>query len=108
MDREDVIRRRAYEIWEDEGRPEGLHQEHWGRAERELNGSHADENIGDAPNTGKAELKTEMRPTEMQPSQTASAGTAEKPATGKSASGGTGTAAAPVRRSRASQGANQS
>jgi hypothetical protein len=108
MDREDAIRRRAYEIWEDEGCPEGLHQEHWGRAERELNRSRADENIGEAPNTGKAEPKTEMRPTETQPSQTASAGTAEKPVPGEGAFGGTAIAAAPVSRSRASQGANQS
>lgn len=26
------IRRRAYEIWEEEGRPEGRHEEHWRKA----------------------------------------------------------------------------
>lgn len=30
------IRRRAYEIWEQEGRPTGLHMDHWLRAEREV------------------------------------------------------------------------
>jgi len=32
----DAIRRRAHEIWEAEGRPEGRDQEHWIRAQREL------------------------------------------------------------------------
>ncbi len=27
---------RAYEIWEQSGRPDGQHEEHWYRAEREL------------------------------------------------------------------------
>jgi Protein of unknown function (DUF2934) len=30
------IRRRAYEIWEREGRPEGREQAHWEQAEREV------------------------------------------------------------------------
>jgi hypothetical protein len=30
------IRRRAYELWEQEGRPEGRAEEHWSRAEREV------------------------------------------------------------------------
>jgi hypothetical protein len=29
---DDDIRRKAYEIWESEGRPEGRHREHWRRA----------------------------------------------------------------------------
>jgi len=33
MNHEDEIRLIAYRIWEDEGCPDGLHQEHWGRAE---------------------------------------------------------------------------
>jgi hypothetical protein len=36
MDREDRIRRRAYEIWEREGRPHGREQEHWDRAVQEI------------------------------------------------------------------------
>jgi hypothetical protein len=32
LDRE--VARRAYEIWEDEGRPEGRDREHWARAEQ--------------------------------------------------------------------------
>lgn len=32
----DKIRRRAYDIWVDEGRPEGRQHEHWMQAEREV------------------------------------------------------------------------
>jgi Protein of unknown function (DUF2934) len=35
-DREDRIRQRAYEIWEQEGRPEGQDQRHWERAAQNL------------------------------------------------------------------------
>ncbi|WP_207477858.1 DUF2934 domain-containing protein [Arenibaculum pallidiluteum] len=44
---EDAIRRRAYEIWEREGRPQGMEAEHWNRARLEL----ADEN-GSRSGTG--------------------------------------------------------
>ena len=30
------IRQRAYELWEQEGRPEGRQDEHWARASREI------------------------------------------------------------------------
>ncbi|WP_082910360.1 DUF2934 domain-containing protein [Sinorhizobium glycinis] len=30
------IRRRAYEIWEREGRPDGGHERHWHEAEKQL------------------------------------------------------------------------
>jgi hypothetical protein len=36
MDREQKIRDRAYEIWVQEGRPEGREGEHWSQAAREL------------------------------------------------------------------------
>jgi|SRR4051812_42979836 hypothetical protein len=35
----DDVRRRAYEIYEREGRPEGRHEEHWRRAEEEVRSS---------------------------------------------------------------------
>lgn len=35
-DREERVRRRAYEIWEKEGGPSGREREHWEQAEREL------------------------------------------------------------------------
>jgi len=35
---EEAIRRRAYQIWEEEGYPEGGHERHWEQAARELRG----------------------------------------------------------------------
>ncbi|MDE2182463.1 MAG: DUF2934 domain-containing protein [Alphaproteobacteria bacterium] len=35
---EERIRRRAHDIWESEGRPQGKHAEHWERARREIVG----------------------------------------------------------------------
>ena len=36
MSDEERIRRRAHEIWESEGQPEGRHEEHWTQAHREV------------------------------------------------------------------------
>ena len=36
---EEKVKSRAYAIWEDEGRPEGKHLEHWERARREAGAS---------------------------------------------------------------------
>lgn len=41
--REDDVRNRAYNLWEQEGRPEGRHDEHWQQAERELKTVHPDD-----------------------------------------------------------------
>lgn len=35
-DRDEQVRARAYEIWEEEGRPEGHDEEHWYRAQAEI------------------------------------------------------------------------
>jgi len=32
---EDLIKKRAYALWESEGRPEGRHDEHWSKAYQE-------------------------------------------------------------------------
>jgi len=32
------IRKRAHQIWEEEGRPDGKHEEHWRRAKSEVHG----------------------------------------------------------------------
>jgi hypothetical protein len=37
-ERENAIRERAYLLWENEGRPDGKHLEHWLRAEGEVSG----------------------------------------------------------------------
>src|SRR3954453_20259621 len=36
LEKEDSVRRRAYEIWEAQGRPHGLHDQHWAMAEQGL------------------------------------------------------------------------
>jgi hypothetical protein len=43
MNREQRIRQRAYEIWESEGKPHGRDDEHWRRAEADIEkeGAHA-------------------------------------------------------------------
>ncbi len=35
-DRDELVRRRAYQIWEQAGRPEGTDQENWMQAAREI------------------------------------------------------------------------
>lgn len=35
-DNEDLIRKRAYELWDADGRPDGKSHDHWERAAREL------------------------------------------------------------------------
>jgi len=37
--KEQIIRERAYAIWEQEGRPDGRHLDHWLRAEAEIDRS---------------------------------------------------------------------
>lgn len=37
---EETIRDRAYQIWEEEGKPHGRHHEHWLRAEKEIQDNH--------------------------------------------------------------------
>jgi hypothetical protein len=43
--REKRIERRAYEIWEREGRPHGQHGEHWRRAEAEIAREEGDDGV---------------------------------------------------------------
>lgn len=42
VDSEQLIRARAYQIWEEEGHPDGREHEHWARAERELGSGPSD------------------------------------------------------------------
>lgn len=36
MDHDDNIRTRAHQLWEEEGQPDGRHEDHWKRAKEEL------------------------------------------------------------------------
>jgi hypothetical protein len=44
-ERDERIRRRAFALWEADGRPDGMEQEYWYRAEREIDAASA----GDTP-----------------------------------------------------------
>jgi hypothetical protein len=46
-DRNELIKRRAYTIWESEGRPDGKHDDHWRRAAEEMHG------LEDLPGKGR-------------------------------------------------------
>ncbi len=46
-DREERIRARAHQIWEEEGRPEGRHHEHWRQACEEIDGGSGQCRAGD-------------------------------------------------------------
>ena len=51
-EKEDRIRRRAYELWEQEGRPQGREWDHWVQAAREVEaeeGGHASPDDADIP-----------------------------------------------------------
>jgi hypothetical protein len=63
------IARRAQEIWEREGRPEGRDKEHWEQAEQELAGPGRpaeDYGGGEMPGTGKPEPGTGLLEAEAQ------------------------------------------
>ena len=55
-DRNERVRRRAYEIWEERGRPEGSHAEHWEQAERELSNDRNDDPVEGSRETVEREL----------------------------------------------------
>lgn len=51
-DRKDRIRKRAYELWQQEGAPEGKRDDHWYRAEREIDKGDGEVQPDDEPNLG--------------------------------------------------------
>jgi len=48
-DREERIRERAHQLWEQEGRPDGRHADHWERAAREVDAEDRSLDAGTAP-----------------------------------------------------------
>jgi hypothetical protein len=52
----DLVKQRAYELWEQQGRPEGYDMEFWSQAERELQveGSNADSSMAISANASTA------------------------------------------------------
>ncbi|AJR23435.1 MULTISPECIES: DUF2934 domain-containing protein [Sphingobium] len=53
-DTEDRIRERAYAIWEAQGHPEGLAEDHWRQAEAEIGGLPEDSTLPNPLATGAA------------------------------------------------------
>ena len=53
-DLHDRIKTRAYSLWEQEGRPEGRADEHWGRAEAEVIDADTSEEAGPGTPGGRA------------------------------------------------------
>jgi hypothetical protein len=65
MDREERIRRRAHEIWEREGYPEGRQQEHWHQAVQEVESESSEAERGPVvpdPTVGFGSAPTTNRP----------------------------------------------
>jgi hypothetical protein len=63
----DDISKRALEIWEEEGRPEGRALEHWTRAEKEL----SSRQNGQTETTGAPNSSNPMAKKQSAPKQTA-------------------------------------
>jgi Protein of unknown function (DUF2934) len=51
-EREDRIRQRAYELWQQEGTPDGKPDDHWYQAEREIDEGEGEIEGDDVPNLG--------------------------------------------------------
>lgn len=89
QDRAERVRRRAHDIWERDGRPDGRHDEHWAQAEAE---------VDDEIRAEKRNEETESSAPEVPPKRRSKA-TAAKPVTTKpeaasKAAGASGTRAA--------------
>jgi len=59
-DRDERIRKRAHEIWESEGRPEGAHHEHWLKASSEVDAE--DAAPAEKPKAAKASPRKPRQP----------------------------------------------
>jgi hypothetical protein len=57
-DIEDRVRQRAFELWEQRGRPEGYEAEFWYQAERELKGEGSSSDISKGVSANAASAKS--------------------------------------------------
>jgi hypothetical protein len=60
------IRARAYEIWEEEGRPHGRAKEHWAQAEREFRAGESSESVEAGPAAARPRKTRPTRAAEPQ------------------------------------------
>jgi hypothetical protein len=90
--KEDRIRQRAHQIWEDAGRPEGLHEDHWSQAVSDVEAEDAAPAKTAAPRAAKkmdgavksdAKKAPAAKPAASAKKPTAAAPAAKKPAARK-------------------------
>jgi hypothetical protein len=63
MDREKLIKERAYSLWETEGNPDGRHEDHWVQAEQEIDGANTGSSLAtDVPNPSETNAETILLP----------------------------------------------
>lgn len=88
VDREDMIRQRAYSIWEEEGHPHGRADDHWHRAALEMGTARADTgpatadaipDIGEAPSLETTEAAPAEKPAPRRRKASTTAAAAAKP-----------------------------
>ncbi|WP_185927986.1 DUF2934 domain-containing protein [Pseudorhizobium endolithicum] len=72
------IRRRAYSLWEEEGRPSGKHAEHWEKARQELAAFRADKPKRASRTSAAAAAKGSLASSSPAPKKAGSKG-AKKP-----------------------------
>ncbi|MCP9233953.1 DUF2934 domain-containing protein [Mesorhizobium sp. M0833] len=56
-DRQERIRQRAHAIWEQAGRPDGAHQQHWDQATAEIDAEIATKETASRPKSKARQLK---------------------------------------------------
>ncbi|MCB9958631.1 MAG: DUF2934 domain-containing protein [Rhodospirillaceae bacterium] len=78
-DKKEAIHKKAYEIWEAEGRPDGKHEEHWSRAEQEVDAPKEAAAKPAAPRAKKAAPKAEVEAPKPAPKAKAAPKAAAKP-----------------------------
>jgi hypothetical protein len=61
-ERSQRIRERAYQIWEEQGRPEGLHAQHWYAAEQELEEDESEDQAQGSNSTAGTIHRTQETP----------------------------------------------
>ena len=64
-DRERLIKKRAYSLWETEGNPDGRHEDHWGQAEQEIDGGNSGSLATDAPRPPEMDLEPIPMPDQL-------------------------------------------
>ncbi|WP_271894316.1 DUF2934 domain-containing protein [Candidatus Phyllobacterium onerii] len=58
-DKTNHVQKRAYELWEQQGRPDGKHEEHWKQAEQEFS---EEEGFASGPSSRKLDHNSGIAP----------------------------------------------